>query len=99
MMIKRGFAATVLTASAVALAAPAMAAPDPAGTARDTISSLELQGYLVVVNRLSERPLAAADVVSVSKSVRFNRIQWNPTDQSGRRYSAVSTPTVYVSVR
>lgn len=98
-MIKLGFFATALTAGAVALAAPASAAPDPAGTARDAISSLELQGYTVVVNRLSERPLDDAYVVSVSKSMQFNRIQWNPTDQSGRRYSAVSTPTVYVSIR
>lgn len=98
-MNKLTILATALTAgAAIALAAPAAAAPTGGATARDTVASLERQGYAVVVNRLSERSLDVADVVSVSKGLIFNRIQLNPVDQGGR-HSAVSVPMVYVSIR
>lgn len=98
-MNKLTILATAVTAgAAIALAAPAAAAPTGGVTARDTVASLERQGYAVVVNRLSERSLDVADVVSVSKGMSFNRIQLNPVDQAGR-HSAVSAPTIYVNVR
>jgi hypothetical protein len=54
-----------LSATVLGLAAPALAAPSGSGSAQDTISQLEADGNRVIVNRLSDAPLAQADVVSV----------------------------------
>ncbi|MGB3485976.1 MAG: hypothetical protein WBB07_27620 [Mycobacterium sp.] len=105
-MKKFGFAtiaATALTAGALGLAAPALAAPTGAGNAQDTISSLEDQGYKVIVNRLSNSPLAEANVVSVGEGPSFthNKSIAGTEDYTGhdRSYAAVTTRTVYVNVR
>jgi hypothetical protein len=65
-------AATALTAGALGLAAPALAAPSGNGDALETISSLEDQGYKVVVNRQSTAALADANVVSVGEGPSFS---------------------------
>ncbi|MGB3482604.1 MAG: hypothetical protein WBB07_10390 [Mycobacterium sp.] len=88
-----------LTAGALTMATPAPAAPANTRTAPDVISSLEDQGYKVVVNRLSERPLADADVISVGKATSFPRVVFYPTNDGARQPSPVSTTTVYVNVR
>jgi len=110
-MKKFGFAtitATALTAgylSLVGLAAPALAAPTGAGTAQDTISSLEDQGYRVVVNRLSERPLSEASVVSVGQGPTFSHTNGNNGNEGGygpnsdNQFAPQNTQTVYVNVR
>ncbi|CAN3129634.1 hypothetical protein ACNUDN_17030 [Mycobacterium sp. smrl_JER01] len=59
-------AAAGLSAVALGLAAPALAAPT-AGGADATIAELEAQGHRVVVNRLSDTPLSEASVVGVNK--------------------------------
>ena len=58
-MFKRAFYSTL----ALLLAAPALAAPSGTSSAQDTISSLQDQGYTVVVNYASN-DAAANDVVS-----------------------------------
>jgi hypothetical protein len=105
-MKKFGFAtiaATALTAGFLGLAAPALAAPTGAGNAQDTISSLEDQGYKVVVNRLSETPLDQANVVSVGEGPTFSRTQSinGDNDYTGydRQFAPVNEQTVYVNVR
>ena len=55
-----------LSAAAVGLSAPALAAPT-GGNADQTISRLEAQGNRVVVNRLSDAPLSQATVVGINK--------------------------------
>lgn len=95
-------AAGAITAGATAagivgLAAPAMAAPSGTGSAQDTISSLQADGYDVIVNRLSETPLDRADVVSVGRGQSFTHpVTGADTDTP---YGPVALTTVYVNVR
>ena len=106
-MKKFGFAtiaATALTAGFLGLAAPAMAAPTGTGNAQDTISSLKDQGYKVVVNRLSERPLNEATVVSVGEGASFTHTDTNAgnhEDYTGydRQFAPDTVKTVHVTVK
>ena len=107
-MKKFGFAtiaATALTAGFLGLAAPALAAPTGAGNAQDTISSLQDQGYKVVVNRLSETPLSEASVVSVGQGPTFSHTNSNNANEGGygpnsdNTFAPQNTKTVYVNVR
>jgi hypothetical protein len=106
-MKKYGFAtiiASALTAGFLGLAAPAVAAPTGGGNAQDTISSLEGQGYKVVVNRLSDSPLRDANVVSVGQGPAFTHNDLNSkATQSytgnGYQFGSTQTKTVYVNVR
>ncbi|MDF2826334.1 MAG: hypothetical protein K0R68_3742 [Mycobacterium sp.] len=93
-MKKFGFAtlaAAAVTAGTVALAAPAPAAPSGSTNAAATVASLEAQGYDVVVNRLSERSLADATVVSIGQGDNFTH--------AALQFGPVNTETVYVDVR
>lgn len=106
-MKKFGFAtiaASALTAGFLGLAAPAFAAPTGAGNAQDTISSLEAQGYKVIVNRLGSAPLNEANVVSVGEGPSFIhptsglRLRDNYTDHD-HNFGAEKVQSVYVTVR
>ncbi|ANW65616.1 hypothetical protein BCA37_20435 [Mycobacterium sp. djl-10] len=91
-------AATALTAGALGLAAPALAAPSGNGDALDTISSLEDQGYKVVVNRQSTAALADANVVSIGEGPSFSHNV--AADGSSSDYmKPVTTRTIYVNVK
>ena len=98
-------AATALTAGFLGLAAPALAAPTGAGNAQDTISSLQDQGYKVVVNRQSDRPLSEASVVSVGEGATFSTTNSNDGNEGGygaqsdNQFAPENTKTVYVNVR
>src|SRR5690348_10787519 len=64
-MKKLGFATLLaggLTAAVIGLAAPAEAAPTGPGSAQDTISQLQADGYNVIVNRVGATPLDQATV-------------------------------------
>lgn len=105
-MNKFGFAtiaASALTAGFlggfVGLAAPAMAAPTGAGNADDTISSLEAQGYNVIVNRLSDAPLSDANVVSVGAAQNFTHTVSGANNDDDKQFGPVTTTTVYVNVK
>ncbi|ANW63700.1 hypothetical protein BCA37_08890 [Mycobacterium sp. djl-10] len=94
-----GFAALALTAGALITAGPAAAAPTGTRTPHDVISSLEAQGYRVVVNRLSARPLAEADVISIGKGASFPRMVFYPSNDGARQPAPVTAATVFVNVR
>jgi hypothetical protein len=107
-MTKFGFAtamATAATAAFLGLAAPAIAAPTGAGNAQDTISSLQDQGYKVIVNRLSNAPLSEASVVSVGEGATFSHTNTNNGNQGGygpnsdNQFAPQNTKTIYVNVR
>ncbi|MGB3482951.1 MAG: hypothetical protein WBB07_12145 [Mycobacterium sp.] len=106
-MKKFGFAtaiATALAAGAIGLAAPSIAAPTGAGNAQDTISSLESQGYKVIVNRLSNKPLSEAAVVSVGQGPTFTHNDLNAKASKGYagndyQFGAKQVQTIYVNVR
>ena len=106
-MKKFGFAtiaASALTAGFLGLAAPAMAAPTGTGNAQDTISSLQDQGYKVVVNRLSDAPLNQASVVSVGEGPTFAHTDTNAGNHESytgynRQFAPDNVKTVYVNVK
>lgn len=95
-------AAAALTAGVLGLAAPAAAAPTGAGNAEDVIASLETEGYTVVVNRLSDVPLAEASVVSVGVGPTFTHTESIiGEDYTGydRQFAPHNVTTAYVNVR
>lgn len=94
-MNKFGIATLAAAAALLGLAAPAVAAPSATTNAQATISSLEAQGYHVVVNRLSERSLAEANVVSVGKDATYT----HTVSDAALQFGPVSATTVYVDVR
>lgn len=98
-MKKFGIATLATTAALLGLAAPAVAAPSATTNAQATISSLEAQGYHVVVNRLSERSLAEANVVSVGKGATFTHTVSGANNDTDKQFGPVSATTVYVDVR
>lgn len=90
-------AASALAAAFLGLAAPVQAAPAGPGSAQDTISELERQGYTVVVNRIGNAPLDQASVVAVRSGQTYSR-----TDHSGPGddlTTKVLNKTVYVDVK
>jgi hypothetical protein len=99
-MKKFGFAtvaASALAAAIIGLAAPAQAAPTGPGSAQQTISDLQAQGYTVIVNRIGNAPLDQADVVAVRSGQTFSR-----TDHSGAGddlSTKLLSKTVYVDVK
>lgn len=96
-------ATAALSAGVLGLAAPAVAAPTGAGNARDTITTLETQGYTVVVNRLSEVSLVDANVVSLGVGPTFTHTESINGDNSytgyDRQFAPANVTTVYVNVR
>lgn len=99
-MKKFGFATVVasgLAAAFLGFAAPAVAAPSGPGSAQDTISQLESQGYKVIVNRVGSTPLDHATVVAVRHGQTYSRTDsGNPGDDL---LTTVTDKTVYVDVR
>ncbi|MET0899231.1 MAG: hypothetical protein ABWY45_15095 [Mycobacterium sp.] len=97
--------ATALAAGVLGLAAPALAAPAGTGSAQDTISSLQDQGYQVIVNRQSDTPLSEASVVSVGEGATFSHTNTNNGNEGGygpnadNQFAPQNTQTVYVNVR
>jgi hypothetical protein len=55
------------------LASPASAAPTDTGTAQDTISSLQAQGYTVIVNKTGNAPLSRCTVSAVKPGHSLSR--------------------------
>ncbi|AQA04388.1 hypothetical protein BVC93_20380 [Mycobacterium sp. MS1601] len=106
-MKKHTIAVTVAGALSVAvlgMAAPAAAAPTAASNAVQAIDDLEAQGYQVIVNRLSDRPLDQATVVSVGKGATFTHTDANAANHDSytdydRQFAPDIVMTVYVTVR
>jgi hypothetical protein len=99
-MKKFGFATVVasgLAAAVLGFAAPAVAAPSGPGSAQDTISKLEAQGYNVIVNHVGTTPLDQASVVSVRPGQTYSRTDsGNPGDDL---LTTVTDKTIYVDVK
>jgi hypothetical protein len=99
-MHKFGFATVIasgLVAAVIGLAAPADAAPSGPGSAQDTISKLESQGYNVIVNHVGNTPLEQASVVAVRPGQTYSRTDsGNPGDSL---LTTVTDKTVYVDVK
>lgn len=99
LMKKFGYATVLaggLAAAVIGLASPAVAAPSGPGNAQDTITSLQQQGYNVIVNRVGDTPLDQATVVAVRPG------QTHETTDSrggGSVNTTITSETVYVDVK
>jgi hypothetical protein len=89
-------AASALAAVAIGLATPADAAPSDTRSAQDTINSLEASGYKVILNKLSDRPLEQASVVSIRPG---RAVTQRVTGSGGDSVDKVVYTTVYVDVK
>ncbi len=99
-MKKFGFATIVaggLTAAVLGLAAPTVAAPTGSGSAQDTISQLQADGYNVIVNRIGATPLNQATVVAVRPGQTYSRTDSGTPGDSLE--TTVTDKTVYVDVK
>jgi hypothetical protein len=88
-----------LAAAVIGLAAPAVAAPTGPGSAAQTISELQGQGYTVIVNRLGTAPLDQASVVAVRPGQTYSRTDSGVPGAGNDIYTTVTSKTVYVDVR
>lgn len=99
-MKKFGFATLVAGGAAAAvlgLSAPAVAAPGGPGSAQDTISKLQSQGYQVIVNHVGNTPLDQATVVAVRPGQTYSRTDSGTPGDSLQ--TTVTGKTVYVDVK
>jgi hypothetical protein len=91
--------ATGLAAAIIGLAAPAAAAPTGPGSAQQTISELQGQGYTVIVNRLGTAPLDQATVVAVRPGQTYSRTDTGVPGAGNDIHTTVTDKTVYVDVK
>ncbi|MCG5430920.1 hypothetical protein LV457_01215 [Mycobacterium sp. MYCO198283] len=99
-MRKFGFATVVasgLAAAVIGLAAPAVAAPAGAGSAQETISELQADGYQVYVENPNGVPLDQASVASVRAGHDVVESVWDSVHE--RRVQRVVAKSVYVVVK
>jgi hypothetical protein len=90
-------AASGLAAAVLGLATPAAAAPSGPGSAQDTISKLQSDGYNVIINRVGTTPLDQATVVAVRPGQTYSRTDsGNPGDSLA---TTVTDKAVYVDVK
>ncbi|RAV08242.1 hypothetical protein DQP55_19940 [Mycolicibacterium sp. GF69] len=89
--------ASTLTAALIGLAAPVQAAPSGPGSAQQTISELEAQGYHVIVNRIGNAPLNKATVVAVRPGQTYTKT--DSVGIGGDRHTRVVNKTIYVDVQ
>jgi hypothetical protein len=89
-------AATGLAAATLGLAAPVMAAPSGAGSAQDTVNSLQSSGYKVILSRVGAAPLDQCTVTSVRPGQPITE----PRTSSGNNLvQQVLFTTVYVDAK
>jgi len=101
-MKKFGFATAMVSgvaAALIGLAAPADAAPTGPGSAQQTISELQSQGYTVIVNRIGSAPLDQAHVVAVRPGQTYSRTDTGVPGAGNDIYTTVTGKTVYVDVK
>ena len=85
-----------LTATVIAFAVPAGAAPTGIGNAEQTVKEFESQGYTVILVHIGSSPLDQARVVGVRSGQTYTRTDTgNPGDS---RRTTVEDKTVYVEV-
>jgi hypothetical protein len=85
-----------LTGVTFALASPASAAPTDTGTAQDTISSLQGQGYTVIVNKTGNAPLGQCTVSAVKPGHTLSRTDSGAPGAMGDLTTTVISRTVNV---
>ncbi|WP_319453365.1 MULTISPECIES: hypothetical protein [unclassified Mycobacterium] len=88
--------AAASVATALGLAAPAMAAPSGPSNALETVKSLEAQGYNVVTNKLGSAPLDQSAVIAVRQGQDVTHHVAQPGEAGATE--VVRYRTVYVDI-
>ena len=91
-----GIAGSALAAGFIGLAAPAMAAPSDTAGVNDTVSSLQDQGYTVIVQNPNNVPLYQASVTAVRQGPeQVQRVQ----DRDDQWVETTTQSIVFVDVK
>jgi hypothetical protein len=88
-----------LAAAIIGLAAPAHGAPTGPDNAQETISALQAQGFVVIVNRISDVPLDQATVVAIRPGQNYYGTDSRVAAAGNDIHTTVTTKTVYVDVK
>jgi hypothetical protein len=89
-------AAAGLAGVTFGLASPASAAPTDTGTAQDTISSLQAEGFTVIVNKTGNAPLSQCTVSAVKPGHTLSRTDSGAPGAMGDLTTTVVSKTVNV---
>lgn len=95
-LVSATLAASGLSALIIGLGPAALAAPSGTSNAQHAISSLEAQGYRVIVNKIGDAPFDEANVVAVRPG---REITQRVNDTGGDTTEKVLYTTVYVDVK
>jgi hypothetical protein len=88
-----------LAAAIIGLAASADAAPTGPDNAQETISALQAQGFVVIVNRIGNAPLDQATVVAIRPGQTYSRTDSGVVGAGNDIHTSVTNKTVYVDVK
>ncbi len=69
------------------------------GTAGDTVSALQAQGYHVIVNKLGSAPLDQSTVIAVRPGPTYSRTDSGAAGAGTGLVTTVTERTIYVDVR
>lgn len=92
-IIKAVISAAIVAGGALAAAGPAPAAPHEAGSAADTIASLQDRGYTVIVNKVGSAALADCTVRAIRPGRKITELS---NDGRDRTVEKVVYTTVYL---
>jgi hypothetical protein len=92
--------ATGIAAAILALAAPTLAAPSSGESAQDTIARLQSEGYTVKIDRVGNGPLSACKVTNVRNPQTFTRTNRSGTaaGNPGDLMTIIVSKTISVSL-
>lgn len=91
-------AAGAMTLACLGLAGSANAAPSGTVTASETVSSLQAQGFHVILNKIGTAPLDRCTVTSVRQGQTFSRMDSGVPGAMNDIVTTVTAKTVYVDV-
>ena len=96
--MKYMIATGAMALAALGLAGAANAAPSGPVTASETVSSLQADGFHVILNKVGTAPLDACSVTSVRPGQTFARTDSGAPGAGSSIVTTVTSKTVYVDV-
>jgi hypothetical protein len=96
--MKYMIATGAMALAALGLAGVANAAPSGPATASQTVSSLEADGFHVILNKTGATPLEQCSVTSVRPGQTFERLDSGAPGAGSSIVTTVTAKTVYVDV-
>ena len=96
--MKSMIAAGAMAFAGLALAGVANAAPSGPVTASETVSSLQADGFHVILNKIGTAPLDQCVVKSVRPGQTFSRMDSGAPGAGSSIITTVTSKTVYVDV-